>query len=313
MSDAAASPFRRAGYRLLGPSFDYLLHTRPAEWPIMAAHTALGYVLAVGVAAAGAGVSLGTASVGLLLWVVCLNGGTLAINSAFDKDEGDIGYLRQPPPVPRHLFSFGMALMLIGGALSLQLPSGFTAAYGVCFVMSVLYSVPPFRFKAVAGMDWIINMIGFGALTPYAGWALTGRPLDRPAFLVFAAFAPLFAALYPLTQIYQFEEDRRRGDKTLALMLGEQASLLLAVGSTLAAFALFAMAGAGRGWFAEAAWGGWRAGLLLVAFLAWLAVLLPWLRRWPGMTPDQHQRGMYAALGAWAVTDVAIALGFGLL
>lgn len=312
MSDAGASPFRRAGYRLLGPSFDYLLHTRPAEWPIMAAHTALGYVLAVGLSAALAGASLGAAALGLVLWVVFLNGGTLAINSAFDKDEGDIGYLREPPPVPRHLFGFGMALMVIGGALSLQLPDGFTAAYGVCFVMSVLYSVPPFRFKAVAGVDWVINMIGFGALTPYAGWALTGRPLDRPALLVFAAFAPLFAALYPLTQIYQFEEDRRRGDRTLALMLGERASLRLAVGATVAAFALFGMAGAGRGWFAAAAWGGWRGGLLVVAFGAWLAVLLPWLARWRAMTPGEHQRGMYAALGAWAVTDVAIALGFGL-
>ncbi|MEZ4412720.1 MAG: UbiA family prenyltransferase [Gemmatimonadales bacterium] len=312
MSDAGASSFRRAGYRLLGPSFDYLLHTRPAEWPIMAAHTALGYLIAVGLPAAFVGVPRGAAAFGIVLWVVFLNGGTLAINSAFDKDEGDIGYLRQPPPVPRHLFGFGMALMLIGGALSLQLPAGFTAAYGVCFVMSVLYSVPPFRFKAVAGVDWIINMIGFGALTPYAGWAVTGRPLDRPAFLVFAAFAPLFAALYPLTQIYQFEEDRRRGDKTLALMLGERTSLLLALGSAVAAFVLFGVAGAGRGWFQAAAWGGWRGGLLVVAFGAWLAVLLPWLARWKSMTPDQHQRGMYAALGAWAVTDIVIALGFGL-
>jgi len=313
VSGGAVSPFRRAGYGLLGPRFDYLLHTRPAEWPIMAAHTALGYLLAVGLAGAAAGNGLGAAAFGLVLWVVFLNGGTLAINSAFDKDEGDIGYLRAPPPVPKHLFAFGMALLLIGGALSLQLPAGFTAAYAVCFVMSVVYSVPPFRFKAVAGVDWIINMIGFGALTPYAGWALTGRPLDRPAFLAFAAFAPLFAALYPLTQIYQFEEDRRRGDKTLALMLGEHTSLLLAIGSAIAAFGLFGLAGAGRGWFAGDAWGGWRAGLLLVALVAWLVVLLPWLRHWRTMTPAQHQRGMYAALGAWAVTDVAVALGFGLV
>ncbi len=313
MSDAAGSPLRRTGYRLFGPSFDYLLHTRPAEWPIMAAHSALGYVLAVGISAAAAGVSLGAAVFGLVLWVVFLNGGTLAINSAFDKDEGDIGYLRQPPPVPPHLFGFGMGLMVVGGALSLQLPSGYTAAYGACFVLSVLYSVPPFRFKAVAGVDWIINMVGFGALTPYAGWALTGRPLDRPTFLIFAAFAPLFAALYPLTQIYQFEEDRRRGDKTLALMLGERVSLLLAIGSVVAAFALFGLAGAGRGWFEVTAWGGWRGGLLLVAFGAWFAVLLPWLARSQTMTSDQHQRGMYAALGAWAITDLTIALGFGLI
>jgi len=312
VNDAAHSAFRRAGYRLLGHRFDYLLHTRPAEWPIMAAHTALGYILAVGLAGAAAGESLGQAAAGLVLWVVFLNGGTLAINSAFDKDEGDIGYLRQPPPVPSSLFAFGMALLVSGGALSLRLPGPFTAAYGICFVMSVLYSVPPFRFKAVAGVDWLINMVGFGALTPYAGWATTGRPLDRPALLVFAAFAPLFAALYPLTQIYQFEEDRRRGDRTLALMLGERPSLLLAIGAAVIAFVLFGMAGAGRGWLPPAIGDGWRGGLLLAAFGAWMAVLLPWLVRCRTMTPAQHQRGMYAALGAWAVTDIAVALSFAL-
>lgn len=309
MSEAGRSPFRRAGYRLLGPRFDYLLHTRPAEWPIMAAHTALGYLLAVGLAGAAAGERIGAAAFGLVLWVVFLNGGTLAINSAFDRDEGDIGYLRAPPPAPPHLFAFGMALLVAGGALALLLPPAYTAAYGVCFVMSVLYSVPPFRLKAVAGADWLINMVGFGALTPYAGWALTGRPLDRPALLVFAAFAPLFAALYPLTQLYQFEEDRRRGDRTLALMLGERASLQLSLAAAVAAFAIFALAGLDRGWSAGL---GWRFGLLGVALGSWLAVVMPWLRRWPRMTPAQHQRGMYAALGAWAVTDMAVVLGFGI-
>jgi 4-hydroxybenzoate polyprenyltransferase len=278
----------------------------------MAAHTALGYVLAVGVRGAASGQVIGTAVFGLVLWVICLNGGTLAINSAFDKDEGDIGYLRAPPPVPAHLFGFGMGLLTVGGVLSLQLPAAFTAAYGICLALSVLYSVPPFRFKAVAGVDWLINMIGFGALTPYAGWALTGRPLDRPALLVFAAFAPLFAALYPLTQIYQFEEDRRRGDRTLALMLGERRSLLVAVAGAVLAFLLFALAADGRGWLAPGGPGAWRSALLGLAFIAWMAVLLPWSIRCRRMTPAQHQRGMYLALGAWAVTDVVVALGFGL-
>ena len=50
MTDARTlNRWRRWGYRWLpGESFSYVLHTRPAECPIMAAHTALGYVLAVG-------------------------------------------------------------------------------------------------------------------------------------------------------------------------------------------------------------------------------------------------------------------------
>src|SRR6476620_3135250 len=57
----AAGRVRRLGYRVVGGRLDYLLHLRPAEWPIMAAHTALGYVLAVGLAGVARGVALAPA------------------------------------------------------------------------------------------------------------------------------------------------------------------------------------------------------------------------------------------------------------
>ncbi|MEO8295653.1 MAG: UbiA family prenyltransferase, partial [Gemmatimonadota bacterium] len=253
---ADASRSRRAGYQLLGARLAYLLHLRPTEWPIMAAHTAVGYFLAVGVPGAFQGTRMGQGIFGLLLWVVFLNGGTLAVNSAFDRDEGDIGYLRRPPPPPRHLFAWSLVLMLAGQGLAFLLPLEFAWAYAACLLLSVLYSVPPFRLKAVAGADWIINMWGFGTLTVYAGWASTGVPLTTSGLFVLLAFCPLFAGLYPLTQLYQFEEDQRRGDRTLALMLGMRRSLDIAVLATLVAFALFAAAGI------RAGWGGGRSDLI---------------------------------------------------
>jgi lycopene elongase/hydratase (dihydrobisanhydrobacterioruberin-forming) len=294
---------RRWGYRLIpGDGYSYLLHMRPREWPIMAAHTALGFFLAAGWSVSGA--ELGTLLLGLFVWVVCLNGGTLAINSVFDRDEGDIGYLDAPPPPPRHLFAFSFGLMAVGQLLAiLLLPALFAAVYGICFLMSIVYSVPPFRWKAVAGLDLLINAWGFGTLTPLAGWAMSSRPLELWAALALLAFCPLFAALYPLTQLYQLEEDRARGDRTLALVLGMRMSLLLAIGATVIAFALLA-AGAlvgspGRWW-----------PTLLIALGAWIAVLLPWYLRRDRMTTTQHKRGMYAALHAWAITDVAALLTF---
>ncbi|HXI33840.1 MAG TPA: UbiA family prenyltransferase [Gemmatimonadales bacterium] len=303
MTDARAlNAWRRWGYRLLpGESFSYIMHMRPAEWPIMAAHTLLGYVLAVGFTGVVRGAWLSQALGGLAIWVIFLNGGTLAINSVFDKDEGDIGYLNAPPPLPRYLLAFSVALLLGGQLLALALPPGFQVAYAICFLLSVLYSVPPFRFKAVAGVDWVINMWGFGTLTPFAGWAATGRPLDVGHGLVLLAFCPLFAALYPLTQLYQFDEDRRRGDRTLALILGMRASLWVALGCTILAFGLFAWAAVMLR--VTAFW-------LLLPLAAWLAVLVPWMMARDRYTPAQHQQGMYRALGAWAVTDLVVLVVF---
>lgn len=296
----------RWAYRSLGGAAPYFLHLRPMEWPIMAAHTALGYCLAVGLGGLATGSDLDAGLLGLLLWVVCLNGGTLALNSAFDHDEGDIAYLRQPPPVPRHLAAWGLGLMLLGQGVSLLLPPLYRIVYALCFVMSVLYSVPPVRLKAVAGADWIINMLGFGTLTPLAGWLATGLPLDAGHLLLLAGFCPLFAALYPLTQIYQVEEDRRRGDVTLVIRLGVRRSLAIAIGAALVAFACF------FGSLSLLL----RASPLRVtgvggALGAWLAVLLPWYAGRERMSAPEHQRGMYLALGAWAVTDVVALLAWG--
>ena len=307
---ASGQGARGLGYRFLGRRFDYLLHMRPVEWPIMAAHTALGWILAVGLEGAVNGVQAGPIALGLFAWVVCLNGGTLAINSAFDRDEGDIAYLKRPPPPPRYLFAFGLAAMVAGQLLALLLPTGFAVAYATCFILSVLYSVPPARLKAVAGADWLINMWGFGTLTPYAGWAVTGIALPLPLAVVLLAFCPLFASLYPLTQLYQLDEDARRGDRTLAIRLGMARSLDVAVGAALVAFVLFAIAGAWTGWAPDqGSLRRWTA--LAAALAAWLAVLIPWRRRQTTMTTGEHQRGMNLALAAWAATDVAVAFARG--
>jgi len=305
VSDARTlNAWRRWGYQLLpGDLFSYLLHLRPAEWPIMAGHTVLGYVLAARISGVVRGAGLPQALFALAVWVICLNGGTLAINSVFDRDEGDIGYLIAPPRLPRHLLAFSLALLAGGQLLALGLPRAFQLDYAVCFALSIVYSVPPFRYKAVAGVDWVINMWGFGTLTPFAGWAATGRPLDVGHALILLGFCPLFGGLYPLTQLYQFEEDRRRGDRTFALIVGMRASLALAIGCTVLAFGVFA-------WAALSLRAGAWAIALAVPLAAWLGTLVPWYRGRAAWTPRDHQRGMYRALGAWAVTDLAVLLVF---
>jgi 4-hydroxybenzoate polyprenyltransferase len=151
-------------------------------------------------------------------------------------------------------------------------------------------------------------MLGFGTLSPYAGWLITGQSIDFRHHLIFWAFCPLFGALYPLTQLYQMDEDRARGDRTLALRLGARGSLTLALVCAAVAFAMLALAAF------ESHWGTGRAALrwvgLIIAMAAWGAVLLPWYRNARRWSTREHQTGMYQALWAWALTDVAVLLAW---
>jgi 4-hydroxybenzoate polyprenyltransferase len=264
----------------------------------MAGHTALGWLLAAGLRRPDE-----TALLGLVAWVVCLNGGTLALNSAFDRDEGDVAYLRRPPAPPRGLAIGAFVLMAIGLVATWDLPAPWRWLYGACLIMSLAYSMPPLRLKAVGGADWLINMVGFGLLTPWAGWAITGRPLGLADGLLLGAFAPLFAAFYPLTQLYQIDEDRARGDRTLVIRLGARRSLAVALLAAGAAFGMMGLAAVLTGWSTEV---GLRWGALGIAGLAWIAVLVPWYQEGAGWSTREHQRGMYHALGAWALTDLAV-------
>jgi len=279
--------------RLLGEEpLAYLLHLRPLEWPIMTAHFLLGTLIATGFR-----MPLKASILGWFVFVVLMNGGTLAINSAFDQDEGDVGYLRRPPKPPKYLLHVSSLMLAASLGLGFLLPPLFAWSNGICVVMSVLYSVPPARLKARAGWDLVINCIGFGFLTPLAGWGLTGRPLSAAIAWTFVGFAFLFGALYPMTQIYQIDEDRARGDRTLVIHLGESLSLAFALVLALAAHACFLF-------------GLWKSGRLMLplglSLLAWLSVLVPWLVRWRSWSSHQHESGMYKGLAAWAVTDVSL-------
>jgi 1,4-dihydroxy-2-naphthoate octaprenyltransferase len=288
---------RRACEKIVGPNLmPYILHLRPLEWPIVTMHFLLGTILAV-----GANIELKSTLLGWFIFVMLLNGGTLAINSVFDKDEGDIGYLRQPPSPPKYLLRLSIIMLLTSLTLGFQMPTLFAWCNAACVVMSVLYSVPPFRLKARAGWDLLINCLGFGFLTPLAGWGLTGKCATIIIIDISLGFTLLFGALYPLTQLYQIEEDRKRGDQTLTMVLGEARSLTIAIILTLLAHLLFSC---GAQYYKLSMFP------IIISVISWLIVLFPWLTKWRQWTPKQKESGMYRALMAWAITDINILILF---
>jgi 4-hydroxybenzoate polyprenyltransferase len=235
----------------------------------------------------------------LVAWVLLLNAGTLALNSFFDKDDGDIGYLMSPPEAPKYLGLFGAGLMLAGLVPAAFVSGKFLLVYSVCLIMSFLYSCPPFRLKAVPGMDLLINAVGFGGFTFLAGALALSSVVSIEVLILSAGFLFLFAGFYPLTQLYQSDEDSKRGDRTLVVAIGKRRGVTTAILGTAAAFTLFFI---GTNWTGTDT----LSLILIIPLAAWAYVLLPWHSLVEIASDDVNRRGMYKALWVWALTDITL-------
>ena len=145
-------------------------------------------------------------------------------NSWFDKDEGSIGGLKNPPPVnPKLIWLVNISdLLAIVWAAFISWP--FAGLMLIYIVMSRAYSNPATRLKKrpFAGTLTVITFQGgFMFLAMQYGMGNSISQLFSSENLVLALVSSLFLlGSYPLTQIYQHEEDGRRGDRTLSIILG---------------------------------------------------------------------------------------------
>jgi hypothetical protein len=190
-----------------------------------------------------------------------------AFNSAFDKDEGPIGGVEAPPPVPEGLLGFSLVLGLAGIPFAVPAGPPFLICYALAAGWTAAYSHPATRWKAGPVSSALAIALGQGAVGFAAGWT-AAAPLawSDPVLLAGAGSAALTAlGLYPLTQVFQVEEDRARGDRTLAVALGPAGALRTGNLCLLAGGALAAVAAVLR--FGPADGAAVAAGYLLLAIL----------------------------------------------
>ena len=147
-------------------------------------------------------------------------------NSYFDKDEGSIGGLEHPPPVQRELYYTSLVLDGAAIAFGLLLNVTFAVMLLVYGLVSKAYSHPAIRLKKYAIGSWLVAGFFQGFFTflmVYIGVheeTLTNA-VQQPEVVIGAALSSLMLwGSYPMTQIYQHDEDARRGDFTLSYKLG---------------------------------------------------------------------------------------------
>lgn len=146
-------------------------------------------------------------------------------NSYYDKDKMSIGLLKNPPEVGPGLLYLSLVLDIIALVLAFQLSFLFAVLVLIYGLASKAYSHPRIRLKKYPWIGWFIAGFFQGFFTflmAYEG--LNGFGIDlllRSEVLIPAILSSgMLWGAYPMTQIYQHEEDGERGDRTLSLMLG---------------------------------------------------------------------------------------------
>lgn len=152
-------------------------------------------------------------------------------NSYYDRDEGSIGGIEHPPPVSEDLLVWSLFLDIAAVTGAAFVSPWFALMVFVFGLLSKAYSWPAIRLKKRPVFSWLgIGVIQGGlmfvATACFAGARIPS--LHTPTLWSGAASICLFyLAGYPLTQVYQHDEDRRRGDRTISMLAGVRGTFLL--------------------------------------------------------------------------------------
>ena len=186
-----------------------------------------------------------------------------AFNSYYDKDEESIGGLEAPPPVEPELLWSSLVLDAIALVLAYLVNWEFALALLIYGLVSKAYSHPAVRLKKRPFIGWLTVGAFQGAFTCFMAYAAVQDMswLELPAWLWAPALLSsiLLLGSYPMTQIYQHGEDRRRGDITISILLGIKGTFVFTA-------TVFALAMGGYAYFYSIQYH-WKYAVLFAALL----------------------------------------------
>jgi 1,4-dihydroxy-2-naphthoate octaprenyltransferase len=142
-------------------------------------------------------------------------------NSYMDQDEGSIGMLENPPVATRDLYYLSLLLDACAVLFSFLI----NMPFALCIVANILasraYSYRGIRLKRFAVTGFLTVVVFQGAITYYMVYkgAASAAHLPVPWMgMLISSF--LFGGFYPLTQIYQHQQDLKDGVQTISYKLG---------------------------------------------------------------------------------------------
>lgn len=164
-----------------------------------------------------------------------------AYNSYMDRDTDSIGGLEHPPLPTRQLFIVSILLDISAILLSLLIDPLFAALIPLYIGASKAYSWRKIRLKRFAVIGYLTVIIFQGGFTFWLVYY--GSSLLPPAEIPWQGIlisTLLIGGFYPLTQIYQHQQDLDDGVKTLSYKLGYKGTFLFSSLLYLLAFLFMA-------------------------------------------------------------------------
>lgn len=148
-------------------------------------------------------------------------------NSFMDRDTTPVGGIKNPMLPTRNLYFFTIIMDVL--AIFLSFIISFVFAFGIFFYIlaSKAYSYRKIRLKKYPVIGYLTVIFFQGALTYFLVFYGCGsnHSLQVPVLPMIAS-ALLIGGFYPLTQIYQHEEDRKDGVISMSMLLGYKGTFI---------------------------------------------------------------------------------------
>ena len=168
----------------------------------------------------------------LVIWHVLVFPASNGYNSFNDEDEGPIGGLAKPPKPTKFLLTIVNVMDILAVVLSFLVNTYFLLFVFIYIVASRLYSNKKVRLKKYPLTGFFIVFIFQGMWIFCANVFALSAPtllLYTPVMLSAVASSFLIGTIYPITQIYQHQADKKDGVTTLSMMLGLKGTFIFSV------------------------------------------------------------------------------------
>ena len=148
-------------------------------------------------------------------------------NSYMDRDETSIGGLAKPLQPTKQLLYVTVVMDIFSVGLSIIISFYFAGGILLYILASRAYSFRGIRLKKFPLTGYLIVVIFQGALTFFLSYhgSSNDKTLHVPLWSMIAATF-LIGGYYPLTQVYQHEDDLKDNVKTISYKLGKKGTFV---------------------------------------------------------------------------------------